>query len=611
MKMQSTDRLIVDGSDAPPSTYTREPTDVGMIREKDVDVAMRDGVRISVDVYRPDSADKFPALLAFSIYNKDLQGPDYAASLPSQPAWAPLWAGLLEAGDTTFFVSRGYIHVIGSPRGIGKSQGGGSREWDCYDLIEWIAQQPWCDGNVGMVGISGFGAEQLAVAKQQPPHLKAIFPFDPRGAYGHFGGFRDEHPGGVLHLFRYLIGHFSAFHQNKGAPGQLTPERDRLWRDAMENPDYRIHPAIFNVLAQKGQHLPAYFDLLLDPYDREAAVQKSEAEFDSVKVPVYTGSGWYAYTYKTHLNGAQNWYRELSSPKKLLLTGPAHLERPFHSFQSEILRWHDHWLKGLDTGIVDESPVKFWVMGENRWRSSEDWPPPEVQWTKLYLNSWGRLRAEEFTPGSMDNDIPPDSFVQMPLTQTVKIERLRYMTDPLPEDVLIAGPAVLNLFAAIDQEDTNWIVSLKDIGPDVGVLSAREGERAISPELRERELTRGWLKASHRALDPVRSVAWRPWHPLTREAQRPVVPGEINEYAIEIMATANLFRKGHRICLDISCMDAPTGIGAATNAEYIPYHICSSKTTLHHLYHDAHRPSHLLLPILSVGSSVSAGAPRE
>jgi hypothetical protein len=129
--------------------------------------------------------------------------------------------------------------------------------------------------------------------------------------------------------------------------------------------------------------------------------------------------------------------------------------------------------------------------------------------------------------------------------------------------------------------------------------------------LRERELTRGWLKASHRALDPARSLAWRPWHPLTREAQKAVVPGEINEYAIEIMATANLFRKGHRICLDISCMDAPTGIGAATNAEYIPYHICSSKTTLHHLYHDALRPSHLRLPILPVGSSVSVGASQE
>ena len=206
-----------------------------------------------------------------------MQGPDIAEALPPQPAWTPLWTGPLEAGDTHFFVSRGYVHVIGSPRGVGKSEGGGSREWDSYDLIEWIAQQPWCDGNVGMVGISGFGAEQFHVAKQQPPHLKAIFPFDPRGAYGTLGSFREEYPGGVLHLFRYLVGHFAAMHQNKGAPGDAAASREALWREAMANPDYRMYPNVFNMLAQKGQHMPPYFDLLIDPYDKEAVVEAAES----------------------------------------------------------------------------------------------------------------------------------------------------------------------------------------------------------------------------------------------------------------------------------------------------------------------------------------------
>ena len=198
----------------------------------------------------------------------------------------------------------------------------------------------------------------------------------------------------------------------------------------------------------------------------------------------------------------------------------------------------------------------------------------------------------------MDDIQAPDSFVQMPITQTGAIQKLRYMTEPLAADTLVAGPIVLNLFAAIDQDDTNWIVILKDVGPDVSVMSAREGERQTPQTLPEREITRGWLKASHRAVDPSRSEPWRPWHPLTRKAQKPVAPGEILEYAIEIMATANLFRKGHRICLEITSLDLPTGIGGATNAEYIPYHICSSRTTLHHIYHDAKRPSHLLLPVI-------------
>src|SRR5208337_4177949 len=139
------------------------------------------------------------------------------------------------------------------------------------------------------------------------------------------------------------------------------------------------------------------------------------------------------------------------------------------------------------------------------------------------------------------------------------------------QDLTIAGASVLNLYAAIDQDDTNWIVILKDVGPDVGVQSAREGER---------------------------DIPGRPWHPLTRAAQRPVAPGEINEYAIEIMATANQFRRGHRICVEITSLDLATGVGGATNVEYIPYHICSSRTVLHSIFHDPAHPSHLLLPVI-------------
>ena len=590
--------LPLSSSEAPPTDYDRPPTYQGMVREIDVYVPMRDGVKVCVDIYRPDTSEKLPVLLAFAIYNKDFQGPDVARELPPQPAWTPLWTGPLEAGDTHFLVSRGYIHVIGSPRGVGKSEGGGSRQWDSYDLIEWIAAQPWCDGNIGMVGISGFGAEQFHVAKQQPPHLKAIFPFDPRGAYGVLGSFREEYPGGVLHLFRYLVGHFSAMHQHRGSPGPLPEPKEMYWREAMANPDYRMYPNILNLLAQKGQHMPPLFDLFIDPNEKVGATEQAESELSKIKVPFYTGSGWYGYTYKTHLNGAQNYFAAVDAPKKLMFTGPAHLERPFHSFHREMLKWFDHWLRGIDTGIMREPPVKFWVMGENRWRTASNWPLPKTRWTQLYLNSWERLSAEPFAPASVDQFIPPDAFVQMPPTQTKAIQKLRYLTDPLPEDVLIAGPISLTLFAEIDRDDTNWFAILKDVGPDVSVMSVREGERERPGGIPEREVTRGWLKASLRATDPKRSKPWKPWHLLTRESRKPVVPGEINEYQIEIMATANLFRKGHRICLEIASMDLPTGVAGATNAEYVPYHICSSKIVLHKVYHDANRPSHLLLPVV-------------
>ena len=413
-------QALLMSSEAPPNDYDRAPSFAGMIRDTDVYVSMRDGVKICVDIYRPDTQEKLPTLLAFAIYNKDFQGPDVAQELPPQPAWTPLWTGPLEAGDSHFLVSRGYVHVIGSPRGVGKSEGGGSRLYDSYDLIEWIAAQPWCDGNVGMVGISGFGAEQFHVAKQQPPSLKAIFPFDPRGAYGTLGSFREEYPGGVLHLFRYLVGHFSAMHQNRGTPGALPEPRESHWRDAMANRDYRMYPNILNLIAQKGQHMPPIFDLFIDPYDKEGVTEHAEGELRKIKVPFYTGSGWYGYTYKTHLNGAQNYFAAVDAPKKLMFTGPAHLERPFHSFHREMLKWFDHWLRGIDTGIMREPPVKYWVMGENRWRTADNWPLPETTWTKLYLNNWERLTAEPFTPASVDQFIP-----QMPSSRCRRPRRRR------------------------------------------------------------------------------------------------------------------------------------------------------------------------------------------
>jgi uncharacterized protein len=580
------------------SQYDRTPIYHDLVSERDVRVPMRDGVELCIDIYRPNTKEKLPALLAFAVYNKDIQGPDVSEWLPSQPAWAPLWTGCLEAGDTRFFTSRGYIHVIGSPRDIAKSGTGGNRTWDSFDLIEWIARQPWCDGRVGMVGISGFAAEQWHAAKQQPPSLKAIFPFDPRGAYGRLGGFRDEYPGGVLHFFRYLVMHWVAAHQNKGAPGALSPERESLWQQALANADYRMYPQILNILTLKGQHYPAIFDLLLDPFESQETVTEAETEIAGVTIPAYTGSGWYAYGYKTHLNGAQNYFRLVTSPKKLLLSGSAHLERPFHGLSGEMLRWYDHWLKDIDTGVMNEPPVRYWLTGAETWCMADDWPPPEVRWTKFYLTSWERLRIEPFVPGSVDAYIPADTFTQMPLTQTNRVQGLRYVSEVLPADLHIAGPAVLTLFAAIDHVDTNWIVIIKDIGPDSKTLTAREGERGLAAELLQSEVTRGWLKASNRALDPERSKSWKPWHKLSRDAAKDVVPGQIDEYSIELMASAHLYRAGHRISVEITSMDVPTGIGGATNAEYIPYHICASHTVTHRIYHDLKRPSHLLLPII-------------
>lgn len=556
-------------------------------------VPARDGVRIAIDVYRPDAEDRFPALLAFAYHNKFLQSPEVAEACNNQPAWAPLWCGPAEGGDTRFFTSRGYVHVIGNPRGFGNSDPGDPLAegiTDAYDLIEWIAGQPWCNGNVGMVGISAFGQNQFIAAMTQPPHLKAIFPYDPSNI-----SFRDAFPGGLLHTFRFHLMKFSAENPREF---KFSPEEEALWKEAMVNPDYRMYPHLFNLLERRGKLGSRFFRELINPYEPESP-DKVEEGLRRINIPFYTGAGWYGYTYKVHLFGSLRYWRTCTNApfKKMLLTGPAHQPRPWASYHDEVLRWYDYWLKGVDTGILEEPRVKIWVMGANLWRYSDEWPLKETQWTELFLDSWERLRWEPFTPSSRDGLDSPDCFAQMPLTQTRRVQKLVYMTEPLPHDLEITGPLSFHFWAEIDQEDTNWIIIIKDVGPDVSVQTAREGEMD-RPEVFEREVTRGWLKASHRAMDEAKSLPGRPFHPFTRSAQKPVKPGEINRYDVEIAPTSNVFKKDHRLCLEITALDVPAGVAGDTAVEYIPYHICSSKTVVHKIYRCQKYASHLLLPVI-------------
>lgn len=573
----------------------------GMKRMKDVYVEMRDGVKLCIDINLPDGEGPFPALLSFGQHNKDMLDADYTATMPPQPAWSHFWFGNLEAGDTKFFTSRGYVHVIAQARGAGKSGEGDpmNAPYDHYDLIEWMAEQDWCDGNIGMVGLSNFSANQLMAAAEQPPHLKAIFPQDPGWCYGTF---REMHIGGVFNSLMYHLDPMSVDHMSRGIPPELSEEEEELWEKAMANPDYQMYKNIYNILTQKGQKDPfGMYGQLLYPYDLpEVYEPMARKKIDSIKIPVYTGSGQYAIDYQFHWQGCQDWWKELHDvPKKLLLTGPAHQERPYHALfmHNEILKWYDYWLKGIDTGIMDEPPVRYWVTGENKWRYASDWPIPETKWTPLYFDCWERLRTDPVDPDAFDGSNEPDSFVQMPPTLTNQIQKIRYMTDPLPEDVTIAGPISATFWASVDSEDTNWFVTLKDLGPDCSDRTGRKGEWEI-PDLPEKYLTKGMLKASLRELNEEKSTPYKPWHKLTKESEKMLVPGEINEYNVEVMSVCHTFKAGHRICVEISSMDLPDGANCVIDVEYIPYHICRNATVLHKIYRDGTHPSHILLPII-------------
>ena len=179
-----------------------------MIEDKNRLVAMRDGVKLACDVFRPDAPGKYPALLSYSLYGKELQ----KVADVQRPLSPRHGNGGQEAGDTRFFVSRGYAHIIADTRGAGDSEGvynfqGKTEQADGYDIIEWIAAQPWCDGNVGMLGMSYFGVVQNLIAATQPPHLKAIAPYEAyTDRYRH-----SVYHGGVLNegFFHQWWGHVS------------------------------------------------------------------------------------------------------------------------------------------------------------------------------------------------------------------------------------------------------------------------------------------------------------------------------------------------------------------------------------------------------------------
>ncbi|MFX0203877.1 MAG: CocE/NonD family hydrolase [Candidatus Hodarchaeota archaeon] len=515
--------------------------------EKNVYVEMRDGVRVTVDIYRPDAEGKFPALFSTSGYPKEIN---------------------FEAGDTEYIVSKGYAHVIGSSRGTGRSEGDYTfhshyEGEDGHDVVEWIAKQPWCSGNVGMIGYSYFAVTQLLTAAEQPPHLKAIVPFDD----GH-DLYREQYEGGILLSHFYGVGQRISYSGSR-IPATLRrlPEEEveRLVEEKLKDPDLKAFSNWAFVLTNPKMN-PPFFDYLLNPLDGPFYWERSVyTKLDRIKIPVYCGGAWRGDT--AHLSAAFIMYLGLRGPKKLLLY-PREIGRHSRFMMDLTLRWHDFWLKGIDNGIMDEPPIRIFVMESNRWRYENEWPLARTKWTKFYLRTFSRLSKETET----FNDVQPDCFGQSPASVTKEIRSLTYSTAPLPEDLEVTGPIALYLYASIDQDDTNWMAYLKDVGLD--------GSKT--------ELTRGFLKASHRALDKEKSKLWQPYHTHTQAI--PIVPGEIYEYAIEIIPTSNLFKAGHRIELEIKSTDFVQGARS--------YHLPSSRTTLHKIYRDKKYPSHLLLPVI-------------
>ncbi len=563
-----------------------------MIIEKDVLVKMRDGTKLAVDIYRPKASGKFPALLAMSPYTKEAQS--LVATLPHGLGFISEYS-MVEAGDSEFFVDHGYVHVIADVRGAGKSEGeyfnimSEQEGKDGYDLVEWIAVQPWSNGNVGMVGISYFGFVQYVVAEQQPPHLKAIFPFDGWG-----DTYRDiSYHGGIPCVFPIIWLKGVQTKREVSVSKQLY-SIEELSRRAEEYIDdegtnYCRSPWIVGMLRSQDS-FPIIYDYLINRVDGPFYWGRCPARnMDRIKIPTYLGAELHAYPVYMHLPGAANWgWERISGQKKLSLISDGHPggpeDRPFHTFHDEIVKWYDYWLKGIDTGIMKEPPVQVFVRGAEKWRTGSEWPfLGRTSWRKFYLRADFSLKAEE--PAG---DESPDKLHYSPALPSVhfaaflspKPDYLVYKSEPLNADLEVVGPIALYLHASLSSDDGDFIISVKDVNPDGTWFN----------------LTRGWLKASHREIDKSKSKVWRPYHPHTNPS--PVEPGKVYEFPIEIQPIANLFKVGHRIQLEIWPCDFPVQPYDPTLGWGAGHHIAFGKEVNYEIHHSKMHTSHVLLPII-------------
>ncbi|HJX22430.1 MAG TPA: CocE/NonD family hydrolase, partial [Steroidobacteraceae bacterium] len=427
-----------------------------LLVDRDVDVPMRDGARLKADVIRPDDGGKFPAILNLGPYQKDKVWvpPD---SLEEKPNPLMNW----ETVNPEWWVPKGYACVRVDGRGSGKSPGQ-CEPWslqeaiDFYDAIEWAAAQPWCNGKVGLNGISYFAINQWFVANLQPPSLKAIIPWE-----GFADLYRDAlFHGGILSVF--MTNWFTAHLMHH-----------TLGRASRQQPD--------------GWQVNTMHFWLRNNLD-SGAFRGAQAQWDRITVPLFTVGNWTGMA--LHLRGnTEAFMRAASRHKKLRIHSGTHVH-PFYTQDGrrDQLRFFDHWLKGIDNGVMDEPPVKLAIRkgrDEIEWRYEHEWPLARTQWTKYYFdlsapaagaaaNAGGLVAANPTASGS--RTYPATSLGSMGSTSAASSQVMgggippgmgvALETPPLAHDIEVTGPVAAVLWVSSSTEDMDLFLTIRNIDPD-------------------------------------------------------------------------------------------------------------------------------------------------
>lgn len=580
---------------------------------KTVMVPMRDGVKLATDIYLPardgkPTEGRFPTILSRTPYGKS-----------SRVAKA--------------YVPNGYAVVLQDTRGRGSSEG--TWHWmsddrqDGYDAIEWIASQPWSDGEVGMMGCSYVGATQHLAAMARPPHLTTIIPSSPSINHGiggviYGGAFR-------LRIVNWVLRNLARGSRQAQDAGMLEvlESQAKNWQYYLDHlpirrglTPLRIAPEYENMLIGMMEHRRN------DDFWRFSNIIDHAGEHKDL--PVFMVGGWYDLFSSSTTETYMALKQAVGSPVHLIMGpwphcghGRAHAQVDFGpdaavdmtGFQRA---WFDRWLKDdkseFGGGVPFRTPVRLFVMGTGDghktdsgqlfhggyWRDLEDYPPPQSQETAYYLRPGGGLAAE---PPTRENDSTTFEFdprnpaptiggcivgevsgawnqwggphiwnspAAMPLSMRNDI--VVFMTPPLERDREVVGPVTVRLWASSSAVDTDFTAKLIDVCPPGGGFPA--GFDLLMGD--------GIIRARYRESDCEEKL---------------MEPGEIYPFTIKLDPCSNVFKKGHRIRVDISSSNFPR-FDVNPNSGEPANDYRRMITAVNTIYHDREHPSHIVLPLM-------------
>ncbi len=507
-------------------------------------VEVRDGTRLAVDLYRPKDKNTgeviktpLPVLWMHTPYNRRYN--DNRQETLTVEKYAGTAGRLVKYGYVVATVDfRGVFASFGHNEGYNRGEWITAARYDAYDITEWFAQQPWCSGNIGMWGCSATGGSQMQAATTAPPHLKAIFPMS-----FEFDVYDFRVPGGITGA-RGGVGPRS--------PGDRSPQKTR---DALAVPvDADTDGALLRkaiaehtgTIESEGD-VPcrdSYSEKLTDEGSRQWWIKSSPSTYlDQINasgIAMYMAVNWNEGSTKPGPFFAIN---NFTTPTKLVIGPGVHCDwvtpERLTGFDITIeeRRFFDHWLKGIDNGIMDEDRVYYYTYNAPagaEWRSAKQWPLSGEKRVKYYLGK-GSLSMAEPT-GAEGKDVTTVSYTGGAGGATPN--GLIYETDPLIADVQITGHPVMNLWVSSTATDGDFIATVYDVAPD---------NRAVSYNIQ------GQLRASMRKLkDPPYNNLGLPWHSFAKADVSPLVPGEPVELAFSILPTSIIVKAGHRIRLAIT-----------------------------------------------------------